>query len=288
LRGLRSLRSLILHDNQITEIRADDFKYVPTLENLDLEANMISRLKTNAFAHLSQLHELDLEWNSIAEVEDDAFSGLAALQFMDLGSQRGQLRAISPETFRGMPDLRWLWLEGNEISRLQSNMFRNNLALEYLHLPSNNIRNVPWDAFAGLSKLTVLNLAHNAITHMEWGHFHAMPDLHTVLLGNSPLRCQLALPGSVRFTDVALTTLALCLPAACNASVIDLYNQTALQAMAQVLAILRTDATASLDSAALDRKLYFARGREGRRCWCHAAESCWDLQGPQQSDVMGQ
>ncbi|XP_047486664.1 insulin-like growth factor-binding protein complex acid labile subunit [Penaeus chinensis] len=78
--GFSSVTQVILSNNFITEIHAEDFVGLGSLKELILNNNNITSVAAGAFKPLAGLNTLDLYHNNIAQLPDDVFEGLVNLE----------------------------------------------------------------------------------------------------------------------------------------------------------------------------------------------------------------
>lgn len=71
------------------------------------------------------------------------------------------IKKISKSNFVGLSKLKGLWLNHNQITRIDSNVFEDLISLEFLTLSNNRIRAMNGWLFEGLNSLQFVNLAGN-------------------------------------------------------------------------------------------------------------------------------
>uniref|UniRef100_A0A0L8HQA0 LRRCT domain-containing protein n=1 Tax=Octopus bimaculoides TaxID=37653 RepID=A0A0L8HQA0_OCTBM len=81
---LSSLKTLYLHDNNITYIQRGIFENLMNLEKIYLNENKIENILARTFADLPSLKYLDLSNNRIQNYEDGAFLFLPNINYIDL------------------------------------------------------------------------------------------------------------------------------------------------------------------------------------------------------------
>ncbi|XP_012370269.2 leucine-rich repeat and transmembrane domain-containing protein 1 [Octodon degus] len=127
--------TLLLQDNQISQLPALAFRTVPQLKILNLSNNSLSTLAPEAFHGLWDLEVLNLTQNSLLSLESRIFQFLPQLRELDLSSnnishlpkslgklwenltvfavQHNQLQHLSRELLESMPGVRLLLLHSN-------------------------------------------------------------------------------------------------------------------------------------------------------------------------------
>ncbi|KAJ8370839.1 hypothetical protein SKAU_G00108670 [Synaphobranchus kaupii] len=148
---LENLLNLTLGFNNITEVPSG----LPrSLESLDLRENKISEIKELAFANVSKLRYLNLEWNCqrCDHAAQPCFPCTNNTPIM-----------LSTRSFRYQLQINSLSLRGNSLKQLPVDLFSNLLSLKYLDLSdnllANEIRNGTF--FKALKNVTTLNLIYN-------------------------------------------------------------------------------------------------------------------------------
>ncbi|ELU16034.1 hypothetical protein CAPTEDRAFT_80855, partial [Capitella teleta] len=102
------------------------------------------------------------------------------------------IEILDPKCFQNIPQLRYIYLNENELTEIPDHIFDNNQILRKVDLSQNKIRTIGLHVFSDASKLKNLeyiNLRDNALTSVEsWPiirmHFTGMISLH-----NNPWAC---------------------------------------------------------------------------------------------------
>ncbi|XP_071140312.1 leucine-rich repeat transmembrane neuronal protein 3-like isoform X2 [Mytilus edulis] len=160
--GIPNTTTLLeLKENQITEIKVDEFQGMAALENLYLDNNLITKLVPNVFQDLTALKTLYLYSNLITNLVPNVFQDLTALTKLDLNTN--QITEIKVDAFQGMAALEKLYLYGNRITNLVLNVFQDLTALKILYLDGNLITNLVPNVFQHLTALKTLLLDQNPL-----------------------------------------------------------------------------------------------------------------------------
>ncbi|KAK6182872.1 hypothetical protein SNE40_010458 [Patella caerulea] len=158
---LTNLQYLTVTGNSISAIPSYFFERIRNIKYFDVSRNDISLLEEDCFIHVtSTLQTLILNSNplstaaNLSRVSD--INSLLALRIQHVG-----LREIpsNPEFLRNKNQLKYLYLNGNQILRLNGNEFvsvAHNLV--QLDLSGNQISSIDSNTFSGMSKLTHLQL----------------------------------------------------------------------------------------------------------------------------------
>ena len=174
-----------------------------TLNSLIMRFNKIKLIEDNTFSQLNNLMMLDLSSSQISFAHDNAFNGLSQLSTLKLNDNR--FTAI-PRNLP--PSIRFLYLDDNQITKIESDVFSNLVQLRELRMTYNAILTLESGAFNGLINLVKLKLNSNNINTLPGGVFSPLVRLQSLDLGKNNLYTIQA--GKDRFTSlVALVYLNL-------------------------------------------------------------------------------
>lgn len=96
--------------------------------------------------------------------------------------------SLSPDVFKGLPQLTYLHLEKNQFKQFPKRAFALLPGLLALHLENNAITKLETGILTGAEKLRSLFLTKNEITNIAPGAFDPASDLATLHLGNNKLK----------------------------------------------------------------------------------------------------
>lgn len=135
--GLPGLKHLLINNNQGLKLPVQkvDVVTLPKLESLQVKNCGIKALQKGNFDSVPKLKYLMLQHNKI-EGLGEAFAPLTALK--DLYLQGNQLSKIDPKDFASLKELESLHLEGNQIQVIPEHAFRSLAKLQELWLFANN------------------------------------------------------------------------------------------------------------------------------------------------------
>ncbi len=120
----------------IFKIPREIFEEFPSLRQLKISNMYVLVLQDNLFStEFEKIEYLDLSHNKIQEIEENALDNLV--------------------------NLKWLHLESNRLSALNTYEFRNNKKLEYINLYKNWIKKINQRAFISLKNLKFVQLENN-------------------------------------------------------------------------------------------------------------------------------
>jgi len=148
----------------------------------------------------SSARRVDLAGCGVQHISDGSFSHLIETRVLNL--EYNALRTIPHEAFKGMANLKVLWLTGHYLdpAAMDSESMPEYAALEPLQ---NAIHTVQGTAFAHNPRLTVLLLHHNDLRRLPAGVFEAQKkSLRVLKLAHNPKLPSLhAGQGALRFLE---------------------------------------------------------------------------------------
>jgi Leucine-rich repeat (LRR) protein len=142
-----------------------------------------------------KLNLRNLHINSLEGLKNIA--GLPALKYLDLNNN--QLRSLPTGIFTGLTALEELRLNNNKLRSLPTGIFAGLTALKWLYLSHNQLRSLPTGIFTGLTALKWLHLDNNQLRSLPTGIFTGLTALEGLDLSHNQLR---SLPTGI-FTGLA-------------------------------------------------------------------------------------
>ncbi|XP_063600081.1 leucine-rich repeat-containing protein 70-like [Penaeus indicus] len=152
--GFSFVTQVILSDNFITEIHADDFVGLGSLQQLLLNNNNITSVAAGAFKLLAGLTTLDLYHNNIVQLPDDVFEGLVNLES--------------------------LWVSHNSLQAIPNISFVTNA--KAVSFSNNNIDAFPQHLLDAPSAPLTLSLQNNLATEIFASAILNLPDYSTLYI----------------------------------------------------------------------------------------------------------
>lgn len=183
--GLSNLTSLMLDNNDIGELPEDLFGGLSKLTRLTIGDNRLTELPAGLFAGLSKLRDLSLRGNGLQSLPEGVFSGLSALQRLTLADN--ELAEIPEGAFAELAQLTSLHLQNNSLSELSPDTFAGPSFLAYLDLSGNSYESLPSGLFAHPRFLRRLFLASDKLSSLPEGLFAGLRSMQTLSIQNSPL-----------------------------------------------------------------------------------------------------
>nr|AFJ59945.1 C-type lectin 1 [Penaeus japonicus] len=152
--GNYSITQVILSNNFITAIHADDFDGLDSLKQLMLNNNNITTVAAGAFKALADLDTLDLYQNNIVQLPDNVFEGLVNLESL----------WVSHNLLTNIPDISF-------ITKAKAISFSNN-----------NIETFPRNLLDNPTFPLTFSLQNNLATEISASAIIALPDYSTLYL----------------------------------------------------------------------------------------------------------
>lgn len=184
--GLSNLRKLNLVSNEIESIAEDAFRYLPKLRSLNLGHNRIRYLSPKTFEKLHYLEELYINDNMLAGVDGNLFRHLPNLRLLFVQTNR---IGYSANAFANIPNLVFLNLAHNKLSRIGYGTFKDSKKLSILYLHNNQINHIDRNAFDTLKHLTEVRLHDNELMSLNEDVLKNKLKLSRISLYDNPLHC---------------------------------------------------------------------------------------------------
>lgn len=157
----------IMKDSRLARIQTGAFRNASNLEFVFISGlSELTSIEANAFTGGSKIMSLDLILNKIETIHKTAFDGLVALRYLYLdGNQITQLPA---QVFRTCKRLQILNAPVNFIDSLDGRLLRNNLEVRVLDFSKNEINAIGVEFLNELSNLTTFRLEGNRCANDSW------------------------------------------------------------------------------------------------------------------------
>jgi hypothetical protein len=144
-----NLLHLTIREQDINELKADNFAYMEKVKHLDLASNKIKNLKENVFEHLHNLEWLKLSNN--------------------------QLEKLPPKLFYNQQKLKEIDLGYNLLTHLDKGIFAVNSELKKIWLRRNKLKEIDVD-FTKLSNIDIVDLFNNDCISLKYGGYTSRFD----------------------------------------------------------------------------------------------------------------
>lgn len=143
-------------------IPKDTFKGMSNVIDLQVRG-LANEIESGAFNGLTNLYELHLDDNKLHIIPSRAFANLP-IQVIYI--YFCEVKEMRPKAFAGLAKLRWAYLYGNSIARIEEGVFTNT-KISHLIMRKNGIKTVDDNAFADMENLVHLSLEENDMTSFE-------------------------------------------------------------------------------------------------------------------------
>ncbi|XP_069694189.1 insulin-like growth factor-binding protein complex acid labile subunit [Periplaneta americana] len=202
--GLARTEYLSLADNSLPVVPQHVLRQMPILKTLDIGRSRIQMITIADFQNMPDLQHLVLAGNDISQLEQSSMPN--TLRHLHLG--RNKLVHLN-DTLRGLTDLEWLFLNGNQLTTLDGQLPLEGNKLALLHAGNNQLQKLPQElkSFILLEslffqnndlrnlggtmqrarKLKRLHLYHNKIQELSSDEFLDLDSLEDLQLGHNKL-----------------------------------------------------------------------------------------------------
>ncbi|CAD1469924.1 unnamed protein product [Heterotrigona itama] len=165
LTPLKKLKRLDLHDNEIKELKRNQFKGLRDTEYLDLSHNQINKLDGSHLADLTKMGWCNLSHNAIADLKRGTFARNSLLKVLNLSQNK--IRKLDSNTFRGMRFLIRLYLSDNQINDVGRGTFGPVTRIGTIDLARNFIKKIDFQMFNQLQFAELIDVSENFVTVIE-------------------------------------------------------------------------------------------------------------------------
>lgn len=110
---------------------------------------------------IPELKSLSLQGNEIKTIPAGAFNGIPNLEWIDLGKNKISSSGIDPQTFKGLKFLSRLYMDGNLLEQIPSELPST---LQELKMNENHLKEIEANSFEGLSSLVTLEMEGNLLS----------------------------------------------------------------------------------------------------------------------------
>jgi Leucine-rich repeat (LRR) protein len=177
----QSLKYLLLTGNKLSSLPVAAFRALKSLDTLELSYNRLSNLVPDTFTGLEQLTSLGLLGNGITQVPADLFKPLKNLEVVSLSENK--LKILDLTLFASNAKL--VGLSCNECGLTSIIPPTSPLYLETLQLKTNQLTNIT--VLNRFTSLTGLELANNSDLVLNDVEFATFPNLTSMNLGQVSL-----------------------------------------------------------------------------------------------------
>ena len=185
--SLGKLEYLNLHSNNISQIDDISFINLESLETLILSNNNLNLANNTQalFNSLTNIKILNLSFNFIEFIQMNTFQNLLKLEAIDLSNNK--IYTIKEDSFKGLVNLRDLYINGNEPSfKLENSSFNQFEAIKTIFIDKSVLNN-SYHKSIFIEMVKNKNSIHNK-TILKWSYFQAF---NLITLNESLYDCHL-------------------------------------------------------------------------------------------------
>ncbi len=172
--------AVLLHRNNIADIRPGAFSQLYNCTVLNLDHNKLTEIRADMWDGLYSLEGFGLSNNLIASLSEGAFSTLPSLTGVNLAENN--LQEIDRKQFVGLSFLDTLYLSENPICTIGVGSFSELQSLDVLSLELALVTEITASLFQGLSSLRYLQLYQAEMSKFGEGVFGVMPNLTNLFI----------------------------------------------------------------------------------------------------------
>jgi Leucine-rich repeat (LRR) protein len=156
----RSMRSLLLPDNDLTGQIPDNYLVNSPLEYVHLANNAFSGTIPTGLGMTTTLQQLDLSGNLMTGTISEAIGGYESLEALSLANN--ELKGNIPEEIYAMTDLKFLHMNGNDFSGTISKSIRDLSLLKELRVGGSGLSGQLPDELYTLTDLVELDISQSS------------------------------------------------------------------------------------------------------------------------------
>ncbi|KAJ8050100.1 Leucine-rich repeat-containing protein 15 [Holothuria leucospilota] len=180
------LIDLILSNNRITAVRAEQLKGLETLSKLDLSYNRISYFSSKVLDSMPNLRYLLLLSNRLVHVSD---RGQQHTKLIFWGTSSNLFVSLKPFIFNGLKSLRTIDYSRNRIKEPPTvNSTNYVIPILFLSLQFNLIELLSPLFFDHFPELKGINVASNRIRHIEENTFRSVSNLTSIAMHGNQIQ----------------------------------------------------------------------------------------------------
>ncbi|XP_039749842.1 protein artichoke-like [Pararge aegeria] len=177
------LKSLVLSNNDFTNLGNSTFSHLVSLQSLNLEMSNISHLPSSIFIKNQNLLKINLAYNNLNELEENVFAYTKVLQELNL--KGNQFTNFPVYALFNVSSLESIDLSQNKLRMVDFIQFQGMHDLKSLNLSQNNIYVLYGFKSPSLTNLISLNLSKNRITQLPENFLQHSASLEHIDLSNN-------------------------------------------------------------------------------------------------------
>ena len=177
--GVKVAYSLRLFGGNFTELRSYMFKGVESLHDISFNRNQINQIEDGTFSKFNACEDLWLDQNDLSNIRAGMWEGLISLDRLAINFNK--LTEVRRDMWwKGMKQLRILWLNENNITRIEDGAFRRLRRVRDIRLYGNRLTALRPGMWRGLRYLRAVTLSQNWISVIKIGTFANLPKLRSI------------------------------------------------------------------------------------------------------------
>lgn len=137
---------LNMNFNHLRYLPSDFFNFNPSYEKVRFKLNFIRNVSSRCFLGLGNLTEVDLSYNQLEVIRAGLFKANLKLKVIYLNHNM-KLKTIRPDAFHNLRDLRYLYLQYNQLKDFDMHEIVNSKKLRRLFLNNNKLREIEYLVF---------------------------------------------------------------------------------------------------------------------------------------------
>ncbi|KAF5302482.1 hypothetical protein FQR65_LT08572 [Abscondita terminalis] len=182
--ALSKLEMLDLSDNQLVELSKNVFNLTPNLKFLNLSHNVHLSAISNTLLHkLSHLQMIDFSYMSLKFIPIDIFGKASDLRYIYLNNN--DLTELLENSFLNLRNLTTIDLSYNNINTIKPSAFVNIMNVQKLILKGNQLNSFKGEFFNTGTGLEILDISDNHISYLFPSSFRIHPRLRKLYASNN-------------------------------------------------------------------------------------------------------
>lgn len=182
------------------------------LRELDLSHNKISSLDRILFEHTPEITKLNLGYNILKSMDTAtvvAISSASTLEFLDLSYN--DLETFPSVLLKNLIALKTLFLQGNKLKAIPSNLSLIGRTLENFNFANNPIKRLTETNFNGLKILNTLNISSmNDLSIIEKGTFSHLESLEYLYCSRNTYLNSMDIDGLLHCRNLTILDVSYC------------------------------------------------------------------------------
>lgn len=173
---------VLITNSSVPFVITEVFTTFPNLYFLSImKDSRLARIQTGAFRNASNLEFVFISGLSeLKSIEANAFKGGSKIMSLDLILNK--IETIHETAFDGLVALRFLYLDGNQITHLPGQLFRSCKRLETLNAPVNFLDSLDGRLLSNSLQVRVLDFSRNSINAIGFKFLNELNNLTTFRL----------------------------------------------------------------------------------------------------------